>query len=236
MIIVTGATGRLGRLIVEKLVDHVPAHQVGASVREPRKAADLEPRGVRVRHGDFDDPASLRHAFEGAAQVLIVSSNARASGGDALRQHRSAIEAARAVGARRIVYTSHMAASASSAFPPMLDHAATEAMLEQSGLAWTALRNGFYAATGLALMGDALETGLIEQPSGRQGFVDDARGPGRDRRNHSGRHFEGWESSRRADTAAHRIRGARPCRPRWYRVEAAGPSHPPASHQGRGAA
>lgn len=165
MIIVTGATGHLGRAIVEKLVERVPVNQVGASVRDLEKAADLEALGVRVRQGNFDDPESLRHAFEGAAQVLIVSSNAQANGGDTLTQHRSAIEAARAAGAGRIVYTSHMAASDSSAFPPMLNHNATEALLRQSGLAWTALRNGFYAASGIALMGDALETGVLEAPA-----------------------------------------------------------------------
>ena len=121
--------------------------------------------GVRVRRGDFDDPESLKHAFEGATQVLIVSSNARASGGDPLAQHRTAIEAVRTVGAKRIVYTSHMAASSTSLFPPMLDHAATETMLAVSGLQWTALRNGFYAASGIALMGDALKTGVIETPA-----------------------------------------------------------------------
>lgn len=165
MIIVTGATGHLGRAIVEQLVRRVPAAQVGASVRDPEKAADLEALSVRVRRGDFDDPDSLGHAFEGAAQVLIVSSNAAAYGGDPLAQHGAAIDAARAAGAERIVYTSHMAASDASAFPPMRDHAATEAMLRQSGLAWTALRNGFYADSGLALMGNALETGVLEAPS-----------------------------------------------------------------------
>lgn len=165
MIIVTGATGQLGRAIVENLVGRVPPSQVGVSVRDPAKAAELAALGVRVRHGDFGDPDSLRQAFEGARQVLIVSSNARASGGDTLAQHRNAIEAAHAAGARRIVYTSHVAASASSAFPPMLDHAATEDLLRQSGLPWTALRHGFYAASGLALMGDALETHLIEAPA-----------------------------------------------------------------------
>ncbi len=165
MIIVTGATGQLGRAIVHHLVGRVPVHEVGASVRDPAKAADLAALGVRVRRGDFDDPESLRDAFEGATQVLIVSSNAAASGGDPLAQHRAAIAAARAAGARRIVYTSHMAASATSAFPPMRDHAATEAMLSESGLAWTALRNGFYAASGIALMGDALKTGVIEAPA-----------------------------------------------------------------------
>ena len=165
MIIVTGATGQLGRLIVAQLVQRVPAHQVGVSVRDVSKATDLEALGVRVRQGDFSDPDSLRRALEGAAQVLIVSSNARSQGGDPLAQHRAAIDAARTAGARRVVYTSHMAANANSAFPPMLDHAATEDMLRQSGIAWTALRHGFYAASGIALMGDAMKTGVLEAPA-----------------------------------------------------------------------
>ena len=165
MIIVTGANGQLGRAIVEKLVERVSASQVGASVRDPAKASDLAALGVLVRQGDFDDLASLIHAFEGAAQVLIVSSNAAAYGGDPLAQHRAAIEAAREVGATRIVYTSHMGASHASLFPPMRDHMATEDMLRQSGLAWTALRNGFYASSGLFLMGNALKTGVIEAPA-----------------------------------------------------------------------
>ena len=165
MIIVTGATGQLGRAIVEKLADRVPANQIGASVRDVRKAADLEALGVRVRQGDFEKPESLRHAFEGATQILIVSSNAAAYGGDPIAQHRSAIDVARAAGAARIVYTSHMAASGSSAFPPMLDHATTETMLRESGMAWTALRNGFYASSGMFLMGDALQTGVVEAPA-----------------------------------------------------------------------
>jgi NAD(P)H dehydrogenase (quinone) len=165
MIIVTGASGQLGRAIVQKLVQRVPAGQVGVSVRDPEKASDLAALGVRVRRGDFTDPVSLSDAFEGASQVLIVSSNAAASGGDPVAQHRTAIKAARAAGAGRIVYTSHMAASRASLFPPMLTHAATEEMLSQSGLAWTALRNGFYASSGLFLIDDALKTGVIEAPA-----------------------------------------------------------------------
>lgn len=164
MIIVTGATGHLGGLIVKKLLDRVPAAQLGVSVRDPEKAANLKALGVRVRQGNFEDRDSLRHAFEGAEQLLLVSSNASSTGGDPLAQHRTVIEVASQVGVGRIVYTSHMAASASSAFPPMLDHAATETMLDQSGLAWTALRNGFYASSGGMLMGNALTTGVIEAP------------------------------------------------------------------------
>ncbi len=164
MIIVTGATGQLGRAILERLVLRVSPASVGASARNPEKAAALAALGVRVRRGDFAAPETLAHAFEGATQVLLVSSSARASGGDTLAQHQAAIEAARAAGARRIVYTSHMAASASSAFAPARDHAATEAMLARSGVAWTALRNGFYASSGLAFVGDAFTTGVFEAP------------------------------------------------------------------------
>jgi NAD(P)H dehydrogenase (quinone) len=165
MIIVTGATGQLGKLIVQKLLDRVPADRVGVSVRDPKKAAHLDALGVRVRQGNFDDADSLHAAFEGATQILIVSSNARASGGDPLTQHRAAFDAAKTVGARRIVYTSHMAASATSAFPPARDHAATEVMLAQSGLAWTALRHGFYAESGLMINGEGLKNGVIKAPA-----------------------------------------------------------------------
>lgn len=164
MIVVTGANGKLGGQIVAALLAKVPAMELGVSVRDPAMADALARRGVRVRLGDFAEPDSLVSAFEGASQVLVVSSNARASGGDPLAQHRAAIDAARAAGAQRIVYTSHMAVGASSAFPPMRDHAATETMLRDAGVAWTALRNGFYASTVPTLIGDAGDTGSLEAP------------------------------------------------------------------------
>ena len=161
MFIITGANGQLGHAIVKKILGFVSADQVAAICRDPQKAADLSALGVEVRPGDFDKPESLSRAFEGASQVLIVSSNARAYGGDPLVQHQNAIDAARAAGAARIVYTSHMAASAHSAFPPMHDHAATEKMLQDCGVVWTALRHGFYASSAIAVIRDALETGVI---------------------------------------------------------------------------
>jgi uncharacterized protein YbjT (DUF2867 family) len=162
VIIVTGANGQLGRAITERLLDHVPAAQVGVSVRDPQQARALEERGVRVRRGDFTDPASLRHAFEGAEQVLIVSADSTGAG--LVRAHRLAIEAAVAAGAKRILYTSHMGVSPSSAFSPMVDHAATEAILRDSGVAYTTLRNGFYASTVPMLLGAALKTGELAAP------------------------------------------------------------------------
>lgn len=164
MIVVTGATGRLGRGIVERLLDLHPADEIVAGTRDPGKAADLAGRGVQVRHGDFARPDTLAAAFAGATQLLIVSSNAQAQGGDPLAQHRAAIEAARVAGVRRIVYTSHMGASAASAFTPMHTHAATERMLREAGVPWTALRNGFYASTVPTLIGDAAASGMLEAP------------------------------------------------------------------------
>ena len=134
MIIVTGATGQLGHAIVERLLNSLPKDQFAACARDLKKAQDLTSQGVQVRQADFAQPETLKAAFEGATQVLLVSSNARAYGGDPLAQHQAAITAAKAAGIRRILYTSHMGAGATSAFPPMRDHAATEEMLAASDL------------------------------------------------------------------------------------------------------
>lgn len=162
MIIVTGANGKLGRAIVERLLERLPAGQIGVSVLDPEKAQGLAERGVRVRRGDFSDSATLAHAFEGATQVLIVSVNA--TGEQAIQQHRTAINAAKAAGAGRLLYTSHMGSSPTSLFAPMPDHAATEEALQDSGVAFTSLRNGFYADTVLRLLGEALKTGELVAP------------------------------------------------------------------------
>jgi NAD(P)H dehydrogenase (quinone) len=158
MIIVTGATGQLGRGIMEQLLARRPVGQIGVSVRDTAKADDLARRGVRVRRGEFGDPASMAHAFEGASQVLIISGPS-----DPL-PHRAAIEAAKAAGAGRVLYTSHMGANSASPFLPMPAHAATEQDLLASGIPFTSLRNGFYAANGIQLMGQALQTGKLIVP------------------------------------------------------------------------
>lgn len=162
MIVITGANGTLGRDITLRLLKRVPAEQVGVSVRDPAKSSGLAARGVRVRRGDFADPASLQTAFEGATQVLVVS--AGALGDTAVRWNRTAIEAAAHAGAQRVLYTSHMAASQDSLFPPMPTHAASEQALRVAGVAFTALRNGFYASTVVRLLGDAARTGEIALP------------------------------------------------------------------------
>lgn len=162
MIVVTGGNGQLGRSVVERLLERVPAELVGVSVREPERAGELAERGVRVRRGDFADPASLAHAFEGADQLLLISVDA--IGEPAVAAHRAAIEAARTAGVGRILYTSHMGASPTSRFAPMPDHAATEAALQESGVAYTSLRNGFYASSAVMQLGAATRTGVLAAP------------------------------------------------------------------------
>ena len=162
MIIVTCATGQLGRQIVEGILARRPDQALGVSVRDPAKTGDWARRGVRVVRGDFAEPATLAAAFEGAEQVLVISVNQL--GEVALQQHETAIRAAREAGAKRVLYTSHQAASPTSAFPPARDHAATEGLLQRLGGSFVSLRNGFYAESGVQQLGGVRETGRIRQP------------------------------------------------------------------------
>ena len=163
MIIVTGATGQLGRGIVEQLLARIPADHVGVSVRDPDRARDLAARGVRVRRGDFTAPDTLEPAFQGASQVLVVSTDTL--GDDGVAQSRAAIDAAYRTGADRVLYTSHQAAHADSLFAPARDHAAVEAHLEQTGRPYTALRNGYYATSLRFHIADAAQTGELTAPA-----------------------------------------------------------------------
>jgi len=164
MLIVTGASGKLGRKVVENLLLHVSAGDISVSVRDSNKVSDMAARGVRVRQGDFSDAASLRHAWAGAKRLLLISSNAAATGGNPLQQHATAISVARQIGVERIFYTSQISSSATSLFPPGRDHAATEAMLAESGIAWTALRHGFYAASALMMNKHGFDAGRLDGP------------------------------------------------------------------------
>lgn len=140
MIVVTGASGALGKLVVEGLLDKVPASQIVAAVRDPAKAAHLAARGVQVRQADYTDPASLDAALAGAERVLLVSSNVV---GQRLPQHRNVIDAARRAGVKLLAYTSILRADTS---PLRLkdEHVATEEAIRESGLPYSFLRNGWY--------------------------------------------------------------------------------------------
>ena len=163
MIIVTGATGALNGETVDRLLDRLPANRIAVAVREPARAERFAARGVEVRRADYAEPDSLAQAFAGADQLLLVSSNDPEA--DAVSLHRGAIDAAVGVGVRRILYTSHQGASADSPFRPAVIHAETERLLADSGVAWTALRNGFYAHSLDWLMGPWRQTGVITTPA-----------------------------------------------------------------------
>lgn len=163
MITVTGATGALNGATVEHLLGLVPAAELTVVVRDPARAQHLADRGVTVRRGDYADAGSLPAAFAGTDQLLLVSSND--PGADAVGLHRSAIDAAVAAGVGRILYTSHQGAAPGSPFRPARDHAATEELLAGSGVAWTSLRNGFYAHSLDWLLGPWRETGVIRVPA-----------------------------------------------------------------------
>jgi NAD(P)H dehydrogenase (quinone) len=163
MIIVTGATGALNGATVEHLLTLVPADRIGVSVRDVGKARHFAERGVRVRRGSYEDPAALLDSFEGADQVLLVSSNDPWA--DHVSLNRVGIETAVKAGARRILYTSHQHTATDSPFGPAVAHATTEALLADSGVAWTSLRNGFYAHSLDWLLGPWRETGVIATPA-----------------------------------------------------------------------
>lgn len=162
MIVVTGATGSLNGATVQHLLKRVPAADIGVSVRDPRRAQHLADRGIRVRKGSYDDPAALRASFAGARQVLLVSSSDLTA--DVVTQHRVAIDAAVEAGAERILYTSAHGTGFDTPYPPLAIHAATEEHLAESGVAWTALRNGFYGELG-QLLGPWQRTGAIAAPA-----------------------------------------------------------------------
>jgi NAD(P)H dehydrogenase (quinone) len=140
MITVTGASGRLGRLVVERLLDFVPAAQITAAVRSPDKVRDLADRGVQVRHADYDQPATLADAFHGEKRLLLISAS---EVGRRVPQHRAVIDAVKKEGVDLIAYTSILHADASP-LDLAQEHRETEVLLAASGLPFVFLRNGWY--------------------------------------------------------------------------------------------
>ncbi|AKU99745.1 NADPH:quinone oxidoreductase 2 [Labilithrix luteola] len=142
-ILVTGAGGHLGRLVVEELLAlRDQATKLVAGTRNVGELARLEARGVEVRRVDFDDAASLDAAFAGVSRLLLVSTNV--FGPPRQRQHTMAIDAAKRARVEHVTYTSMPNPDAGSLVPFAPDHRSTEEALERSGLAYTALRNAWY--------------------------------------------------------------------------------------------
>ncbi len=140
MIMITGASGQLGRLVIEALLKKVPSARIAAAVRDPGKVKDLAGRGVAVRRADYDKPETLAEAFEGVDKLLLISSS---EVGRRLPQHEAVIGAAKAAGVSLIAYTSILRASDT---PLGLgeEHRGTEAAIKASGLPFVLLRNGWY--------------------------------------------------------------------------------------------
>ncbi|MBQ4817444.1 SDR family oxidoreductase [Bacillus pumilus] len=138
-LLVTGATGQLGSLVVQHLLKKVPAEQIAVSVRDPQKAAHLKETGVDVRHGDFTQPDTLKAAFQGIDRLLIIST----ADGDRVEQHKAAIQAAKAAGVSFIAYTSVVNARESQ-LVLAYDHAKTEEAIVASGIPHVFLRNNWY--------------------------------------------------------------------------------------------
>ncbi len=140
-LVVTGASGHLGRLTVQALLDRgVAANRIIATARTPESLADFADLGVVVRHADYSDPQSLKEAFAGADRVLLISSNAV---GQRIEQHRNVIEAAREAGVDLIAYTSAPRADTTKMLLAA-EHSATEQLIRDSGLDYVFLRNSWY--------------------------------------------------------------------------------------------
>lgn len=155
--VVTGASGQLGQLVIEALARKAGPETIVAAVRDPARAAAALPAGVVIREADYDRPATLDAAFAGAEQVLLISSNAI---GARLAQHRNAIDAAKRAGAARILYTSVLHADRSK-LGLAEEHRQTEALIADSGLAHTLLRNGWYIENYAASIPGALQHGAF---------------------------------------------------------------------------
>lgn len=164
---VTGASGHLGRRVIELLLEK-NAGKIVAGTRTPEKLADLAARGVVVRHADFEDPKSLEAAFAGADRVLIVSTDAIDRPGRRIAQHRAAVAAAVRAGVKHAVYTSMPNPETSPVtFAP--DHLGTEQALKSSGLTYTILRNCWYTEYLVPGLAAAVAAGKLISATGNGG-------------------------------------------------------------------
>ncbi|WOH19071.1 SDR family oxidoreductase [Paenarthrobacter sp. GOM3] len=140
-IVITGATGQLGRHVVEALLErNVPAETIIAAGRSIEKLADFADQGVQVRAMDYEDASSVAEALKGANKVLLISGSAV---GQRVEQHRTVIEAAKAEGVELLAYTS-IANAETTGMKLAAEHKATEAILKESGVPFVLLRNGWY--------------------------------------------------------------------------------------------
>jgi NAD(P)H dehydrogenase (quinone) len=162
-VLVTGASGHLGRLVVLALLDRgVEPATVVATARDLASIKDLADLGVETRRADYDDPESLDAAFAGVDRVLLVSSNAV---GSRLDQHQNAVDAAVRQGVSLVAYTSVLHADTTTLLLAE-DHVATERYLAESGVSHLLLRNGWYVENYTAQLAPVLEQGAVHGAAG----------------------------------------------------------------------
>lgn len=167
-LLVTGASGHLGRRVLELLVEQ-QAGPLIATTREPEKLASLAASGVDVRKADFDDPAALRGAFAGADRLLLISTSALSPPGHRLAQHRAAVGAAVAAGVSHVVYTSGPAPYPVAGGALIDDHFWTEQALFESPIEWTVMRHFLYTDTLLGSLAAAVASGRLASSVGASG-------------------------------------------------------------------
>lgn len=161
-LLVTGASGQLGRRVVELLLE-ADAGTIIATTRTPEKLADFSAQGVIVRQADFNDPESLTTAFAGVDRLLLISTDTLDVPGLRQKQHQDAIKAAEAAGVSHVIYTSVINPGPGSAIP---DHYETEEALAASQLNWTILRNNLYADLLPSSLGQTIQMGQLFSSAG----------------------------------------------------------------------
>ncbi|WP_405999166.1 SDR family oxidoreductase [Streptomyces sp. NBC_00829] len=170
-IVVTGATGALGRLVIDVLLTTVPADQLVAVVRNKEKAADLAARGVELRIADYSEPATLAGVFRGGDRVLLISGS---EVGHRIPQHKAVIEAAKAAGVAQLAYTGVLGGPEAD-FQLAAEHKVTEQAILDSGLPHTFLRNGWYTENYTAHLAPVLEHGAVVASAGEGRVASAAR-------------------------------------------------------------
>ncbi|WP_405831559.1 MULTISPECIES: SDR family oxidoreductase [unclassified Streptomyces] len=170
-IVVTAATGALGRLVVGELLNRLPADQVAVVVRDKEKAADLAERGVEVRVADYDDAEALAGAFRAGDRVLLISGN---EVGRRVEQHTAVLEAARAAGVAQFAYTGILGGPEAD-FDLAVDHKGTEQAVLDSGIPYTFLRNGWYHENYTHHLSVVLEHGAVVANAGEGRVASAAR-------------------------------------------------------------
>ncbi|MEV7275738.1 NmrA family NAD(P)-binding protein [Streptomyces sp. NPDC093111] len=161
-IVVTGATGQLGRLVIDALLATVPASSVAAVVRDKDKAAGLAERGVELRIADYSRPETLAGAFEAGDRVLLISGS---EVGQRVAQHTAVVAAAKAAGVAQLAYTGVLGGPEAD-FLLAEEHKATERAILDSGLPYTFLRNGWYTENYTANLAPVLAHGAVVANAG----------------------------------------------------------------------